>query len=90
MCFSEDTIISSFFLVTVSADERLHYSVTNQIKATQSSALLVVLFIMLYREVLTFESVDERLYYIVIIQIKATKQKIPGIFYHALQGCSFF
>ena len=75
----------------MSADERLYYSVTNQMKATQSSALLVVLFIMLYAgEVLTFESVDERLYCIVIIQIKATKQNIPGIFYHALQVCSFF
>ena len=75
----------------MSADERLYYSVTNQMKATQSSALLVVLFIMLYAgEVLTFESVDERLYCIVIIQIKATKQNIPGTFYHALQVCSFF
>ena len=74
----------------MSADERLYYSVTNQMKATQSSALLVVLFIMLYGEVLTFEPVDERLYYIVIIQIKAAKQKIPGTLYHALQVCSFF
>ena len=74
----------------MSADERLYYSVTNQMKATQSSALLVVLFIMLYREVLAFESVDERLYYIVIIQINATKQNIPGTFYHALQGLFFF
>lgn len=72
------------------ADERLYYSVTNQMKATQSSALLVVLFIMLYGEVLTFEPVDERLYCIVIIQIKATKQNIPGTLYHALQVCSFF
>ena len=75
----------------MSADERLYYSVTNQMKATQSSALLVVLFIMLYAgEVLTFESVDERLHCIVIIQIKSTKQNIPGTFYHALQVCSFF
>lgn len=76
----------------MSANERLYYSVTNQMKATQSSALLVVLFIMLYGEVLTFEPVDERLYCIVIIQIKATKQNIniPGTFYHALQVCSFF
>ena len=74
----------------MSEDEWLYYSVTNQMKATQSSAHLVVLFIMLYREVLTFECVDERLYYIVIIQITATKQNIPGTFYHALQVCSFF
>ena len=74
----------------MSADERLYYSVTNQMEGTQSSALLVVLFIMLYWEVLTFESVDERLYCIVIIQIKGTKQNIPGTFYHALQVCFFF
>lgn len=74
----------------MSADERLYYSVTNQMKSTQTSALLVVLFIMLYGEVLTFESMDERLYCIVIIQIKATKQNIRGTLYHALQVCSFF
>ena len=49
------------------------FSVTIQMKATEQS-FLVVLFIVLYEVVLTFESVDEILKINVTIQGKATEQ----------------
>ena len=48
-------------------------SVTTEMKATEQY-FPVVLFIMLYKVVLTFESVDEILWYIMTIQMKATEQ----------------
>ena len=48
-------------------------SVTTEMKATEQY-FPVVLFIMLYKVVLTFESVDEILLYIMTIQMKATEQ----------------
>ena len=50
---------------------------------------IVILFIMLYKVVLTFESVEKS--YGVIIQMKATEQYFPVIlFFSAVQGCSNF
>ena len=54
------------------------HGVTIQVKATEQY-LPVVLFIMLYKVVLTFESVDES--YGVIIQIKATEQYFPVVLF---------
>ena len=48
-------------------------SVTNQMKATEQF-FTVVLFIMLYKVVLTFESVDEILKCDLTIQMKVTEQ----------------
>ena len=65
-------------------------SVTNQMKATEQY-FPVVLYIMLYKVVLTFESVDEILK--CDIQMKATEQYFPvscGAVYYAVQGCSNF
>ena len=48
-------------------------SVTTEMKATEQY-FPVVLFIVLYKVVLTFESADEILWYIMTIQMKATEQ----------------
>ena len=50
-------------------------SVTIQMKATEQY-FPVVLFIMLYKVILTFESVDEALTWSVTIQMKAEKMGI--------------
>ena len=49
----------------------------------------VILFIMLYKVVLTFESVDEILQS-VTIQMKATEQYFPVILFYAVQDGSNF
>ena len=54
-------------------------SVTIQMKATEQY-FPVVLFIMLYKVVLTFESVDEILQS-VTIQMKATEQHFPVVLF---------
>ena len=57
-------------------------------KATEQS-VSVVLFILLYKVVLTFESVDETLD--VAMQMKAAEQYFPvGAVYGAVQGVSSF
>ena len=65
------------------------YSVTIQLKATEQY-FPVVLFIMLYKVVLTFESVDE--IKSVTIQMKATEQYFPVVLFiiDAVQGGSKF
>ena len=55
------------------------YGVTIQMKATEQY-FPVVLFIMLYKVVLTFESVDEILQS-VTIQMKATEQYFPVVLF---------
>ena len=52
---------------------------TIQMKATEQY-FTVVLFIMLYKVVVTFESVDEILK-TVIIQMKATEQYVPVVLF---------
>ena len=52
------------------------YGVTIQMKAT-AQYFPVVVFIMLYKVVLTFESVDES--YGVTIQMKATEQNVSAM-----------
>ena len=54
------------------------YGVKIQMKATEQY-FCVVLFIMLYKEVLTFEMVDEIIIYGVIIQMKVTEQYFPVV-----------
>ena len=56
-------------------------SVTIQMKATEQY-FPVVLFIMLYKVILTFESVEK--YYSVIIQMKATEQYFPVVLFNML------
>ena len=57
--------------------------VTIQMKDTEQY-LPVVLFIMLYKVVLTFESVDKILWCNVTIQMKATEQNFPVILFTML------
>ena len=67
------------------------YGVTIQIKATEQY-FPVVLFIVLYKVVRTFESVDEILQS-VTIQMKATEQYFPVVLFimlHIVQGGSNF
>ena len=65
------------------------FNVTIQMKATEQ-CFPVVLFIMLYKVVLTFESVDEILKS-VTIPVKAAEQYFPVVkVYHAVQGGSNF
>ena len=59
------------------------YSVTIQMKATKQH-FPVILFIMLYKVVLTFESVDKILWCNVTIQMKATEQYFPVILFTML------
>ena len=56
--------------------------VSIQVKATEHY-FLVVLFIMLYKVVLTFEFVDEMLK-CVTIQMKATEQSFPVVLFNML------
>ena len=48
----------------------------------------VVLFIMLYKMVLTFESVDDT--YCMTIQMKATEQYFPVVLFNVTQGGANF
>ena len=59
-----------------------------QMKATEHY-FAVVLFIMLYKVVLTFESAWMKSYG-VTIQMKASEQYFPVAVYYAVQGCSNF
>ena len=57
--------------------------VTIQMKDTEQY-LPVILFIMLYKVVLTFESVDKILWFNVTVQMKATEQYFPVVLFFAL------
>ena len=57
--------------------------VTIQMKATEQY-FPVVLFIMLYKVVLTFESVDKILWCNVAIQMKVTEQHFPVVLFTML------
>ena len=59
------------------------YGVTIQMKDTEQY-LPVVLFIVLYKVVLTFQSVDKILWCNVTIQMKATEQYFPVILFTML------
>ena len=65
------------------------YGVKIQMKVTELY-FCVVLFIMLYKEVLTFEMVDEIIIYGVTIQMKATEQYFRVVLFIMLQGVVTF